>query len=194
MEVLVLFLPHTDPVILILEVPLTPQDRIIPLLIAILLQLHLQENINTILTVMVGVEHIIPQGGGAEGGVDIRKVFYDTYFWLNRNLFFVIGYCILLTFHGIFNICFYCWAISAHTHTHTHTLTYLQVVYLLSFFLIITLVVMGNICKHFISHGCRLGNNCRFLHVTPEELNGSSDSGELGGGVEEKLISSEQRT
>ena len=84
-----------DPVILILEVPLTPQDRIIPLLMAILLQLHLQENINTILTVMVGVEHIIPQGGGAEGEVDIQKVFYNTYFWLTGIYFslLVIAYC-----------------------------------------------------------------------------------------------------
>lgn len=27
-----------------------------------------------------------------------------------------------------------------------------------------------NICKHYITHGCRLGNACRFLHITPEEL------------------------
>jgi hypothetical protein len=29
---------------------------------------------------------------------------------------------------------------------------------------------MSNICKHFITHGCRLGTACRFLHITPEEL------------------------
>lgn len=29
---------------------------------------------------------------------------------------------------------------------------------------------MGNICKHYITHGCRLGSSCKFLHITPDEL------------------------
>ncbi len=28
----------------------------------------------------------------------------------------------------------------------------------------------SKICKHFITHGCKLGSRCRFLHCTPEEL------------------------
>ena len=28
----------------------------------------------------------------------------------------------------------------------------------------------SRICKHFITHGCKLGSQCRFLHCTPEEL------------------------
>ena len=28
----------------------------------------------------------------------------------------------------------------------------------------------ARICKHFITHGCKLGSNCKFLHCTPEEL------------------------
>lgn len=28
----------------------------------------------------------------------------------------------------------------------------------------------SKICKHFVTHGCRLGNKCRFLHCTPSEL------------------------
>ena len=26
------------------------------------------------------------------------------------------------------------------------------------------------VCKHYITHGCKLGNSCKFLHCTPEEL------------------------
>ena len=28
----------------------------------------------------------------------------------------------------------------------------------------------ARICKHYITHGCKLGSNCKFLHCTPEEL------------------------
>ncbi|KAL5483956.1 hypothetical protein EMCRGX_G020377 [Ephydatia muelleri] len=28
----------------------------------------------------------------------------------------------------------------------------------------------SRICKHFLTHGCKLGEKCRFLHCTPEEL------------------------
>ena len=28
----------------------------------------------------------------------------------------------------------------------------------------------SRICKHFLTHGCKLGIRCKFLHCTPEEL------------------------
>ena len=28
----------------------------------------------------------------------------------------------------------------------------------------------SKICKHFVTHGCRLGTKCRFLHCTPSQL------------------------
>ncbi|XP_019852044.1 PREDICTED: serine/threonine-protein phosphatase 1 regulatory subunit 10-like [Amphimedon queenslandica] len=61
----------------------------------------------------------------------------------------------------------------------------------------------GNICKHFISHGCRLGSNCRFLHIGPEELKNSPETdgearltGDLGKEREreERVVSPDQRT
>lgn len=39
--------------------------------------------------------------------------------------------------------------------------SYSQTILFLNFF---------TVCKHYITHGCKLGNSCKFLHCTPEEL------------------------
>ena len=44
-----------------------------------------------------------------------------------------------------------------HAYTHTHTSC-------------ITSIENSRICKHFLTHGCKLRDACRFLHCTPEEL------------------------
>lgn len=38
----------------------------------------------------------------------------------------------------------------------------------------------SKICKHFITHGCKLGSRCRFLHCTLEELANNMASNEQG--------------
>ena len=36
--------------------------------------------------------------------------------------------------------------------------------------LIFTAGLESKICKHFLTHGCRLGTKCRFLHCSAEDL------------------------
>ena len=38
----------------------------------------------------------------------------------------------------------------------------------------------GQICKHFLTHGCKLGAKCRFMHCSPEELANKMATNEKG--------------
>ena len=58
--------------------------------------------------------------------------------------------------HVLLRCISFCSHCDAFTHTHTHTGPHAE--------------AFSKICKHFVTHGCRLGTKCRFLHCTPSEL------------------------